>query len=730
MRPISLAIALLLSVTATVADGAELAVRLRPAAGNIPPGATVVFRSASGDGRQVATVAEDGSATADLAAGVWTIQVVGDRLWSPERVVTVDGDTAIELETWPSATVTTRIVGLADRAAPPSMRFERAREGAEPLRAEATCSFAEGMLRCSVPAGTLDLRVGAPGSIAQYFPGRRAMPGATVELGLVELRPGQSIYGRVDARTLPEQARKRITVRAVPVRASASPAPPDGLTVLHAVVEKNGVFHIDGVPPGLYHVSASSGAGFAAETYEVPVRTGAETQLQDTLVLRRLRSVAVTVSPALSPAGRPWHVALDRVIRRGQLLPVTESAADASGTWTAPRLQPAEYAVSVSDGPAGSVWHREEVAIGAADAALHVHIAARAVEGSVRLGERPLQARLTFENDAGHSIKGESGDDGTFELLLPGRSDLRWTATVESETPFVKRMLEVAVAEGGEGKRLVIDIPAATLTGRVVDDRGAPVAHALVTVVKSGGEEPTSQLSAGVDGKFDVHGLADATYELSAEGREGRSDSMRIAFVAGRIEPPVELVVKPVRTVMGKVVSRTGLAIGGARVLVLPTDVPAPLLYPVTTAADGTFTATLPPGCREMDVVVAAPGYVYTLDHAVLRPGPMLVRVEERGGTLRLRFRSQGATVFLVQEGAIITPSTVLMLWPGQTRAREDGSEEVTLPAMEPGPYRVCAVAAAEVDMFQATRGARGGRCASGFLAADGELTLDLAQGE
>lgn len=56
------------------------------------------------------------------------------------------------------------------------------------------------------------------------------------------------------------------------------------------------------------------------------------------------------------------------------------------------------------------------------------------------------------------------------------------------------------------------------------------------------------------------------------------------------------------------------------------------------------------------------------------------------------------------------------------------GDGEITLPLMEPGPYRACIVPEEERAQFRATNGAAGGRCVSGILPPHGSLTLDVSR--
>ena len=110
------------------------------------------------------------------------------------------------------------------------------------------------------------------------------------------------------------------------------------LLVLTAKPDKTGFFHIDGVAPGAYAVRAQYGRVLYSPEIEVEVRPGREAELIDPVVLDYPRQVRVTITPASTPANKPWHVRLAKLIGEQHLDAVTESNATTDGAWQSPRV--------------------------------------------------------------------------------------------------------------------------------------------------------------------------------------------------------------------------------------------------------------------------------------------------------------------------------------------------------------------------------------------------------
>lgn len=609
----------------------------------------------------------------DLAPGHWSVQISGEGVWHAEQFFTVPNDTDVMLGVWPAATIRGTLVAKAQPATV-LMQFESTSLGG-PSSHEKACVVEGASFRCEVPRARLHLRVRAPGHIAQYFfdvkPPR--------DLGKLTLREGHSITGRV---TLPRELRDRVSE--VTIRA-------EGATPIVTKAEKNGTFHIDGVPPGDWTLRASHPESLFSLPVRISMRAGFDAALPAPLALERPRRIRVNVQPSLGPDGKPWRVEVDRRISRSRLDPLTQSNARVDGTWESGPLAPAEYVLTVNTS-GGDAWHYENVVLGADDATITLALETRSVRGTVTVGRKPIAATLTFEGEHTQT-KVTSADDGTFAIVLPSKAD-EWDVHIESDNPLLERTLKDVQVRDGE---VSIDLPNVILRGEVVDEEGAPVPYAIVRVLKIEGHliDPT----ANEGGTFAIAGLPPGPNELQALGSEyTESDPVPVDIPEEGEAAPVRLILRKPRFVRGRVMSPFG-PVPNAEVIVRATDVAMPLAPVLTTDAAGGFLGRIPRNAREFDIFVAPPGFSYTMDHVVWRDSILYVRTDNTGGTIELH---GGENVQLMHGGATTTARGILGTWSGSASS---------LPLMEPGPYTACS----------------GTRCVSGVLPPHGTLTLDLS---
>jgi hypothetical protein len=109
------------------------------------------------------------------------------------------------------------------------------------------------------------------------------------------------------------------------------------------------------------------------------------------------------------------------------------------------------------------------------------------------------------------------------------------------------------------------------------------------------------------------------------------------------------------------------------------------------------------------------------------QPGRFLITVDHRGGALNLRGKGTAHVATLVQDGAIIDAALLAFQAGGLTNTTSDGWS-VMVPFVEPGPYSLCSVPAANRAAFRLSNGAVGGRCTSGHLPPGGTLSLTLPE--
>jgi hypothetical protein len=638
-------------------------------------------------------------------------------LWHQRQyfVVTPATTAAVPVDVWPRSTLTGRISTRSKRV--PDQLLVRFESGA--WKGELRCPITDAVFRCAFPAGIFNIRMRPQGFIAQSRSGVELKVGQVADAGAFEFIEGQSITGRVE---VPRGFKGKITdviVTATPAAASRGFAGA-ALFPIRANAAQNGFFQLDGLAPGAYVVQAAHGRALSTDAIDVEVRTGREAELLAPLRLERPSQIGLSVIPAAAPDGRPWHVRVSRYAGERQLEPVAESNTTEAGQWTSVRLQPSRYELSIGTMD-GEVWHREEVALSAADRELLVTLTIDERRGSLTLGGNPLQASLTFAGSTGFSVNAKTDDKGEFTVRVPRTSERQLNVRVDSAHPAVRRTILLDLPENSS-ESLVIELPSSILLGEVVDHRGVPVEDASITIAGGDPRERIVQRRTRADGTFEVHGLATGTYTVVASGFLTESATVTVDLRADETPEPVRLILRNMQRLRGRVVSPRG-AVSGASVQAVATDVQQLIAFTRPTDANGEFDLAVPPDARTFDVVVAPPGHSYVLTGARLGE-PLLINAEQRGGTLTVQ-SSRGDMPYIVHNGGTIPTSTVGHAWPMRTEELNDTSTQFVIPMMEPGAYSACVVPNGAIEQFRRSGGASGGRCVSGFLAPFGALTLD-----
>ncbi|HEX8825947.1 MAG TPA: carboxypeptidase-like regulatory domain-containing protein, partial [Archangium sp.] len=212
-----------------------------------------------------------------------------------------------------------------------------------------------------------------------------------------------------------------------------------------------------------------------------------------------------------------------------------------------------------------------------------------------------------------------------------------------------------------------------TLTGRVLDSAGKPVAGAEVFLAASAQKTLTSvrcdecgqALLACPARESSLHALAffeqargflqpKATVHTDAQGRFRFEHLVGVSFsvwaratgfgaaMRERAAPgePVDLYLPPLRSIGGQVVDEAGQPVAGARVHAVSRKVPLP--YEAVTGKDGAFTLS---GLGEgpFYVLASADGFLPSVESQV-EAGPRSVRLRlEPSRTLEVRVTRQGA---------------------------------------------------------------------------------------
>jgi hypothetical protein len=645
-----------------------------------------------------------------------SLELQSEAWWHPPAFVQ-KGQREVELELWPAAVLTGTIAAASEPPAELQLRFRPAEndQTLERRSGNTTCRVAERQFRCVLPAGRHHLRLSSPRRIPQH---RWSVPASADEphdLGAVTLREGASIEGRLTAlRSTPIRDWREVSVTAAPAGLDGSES--EG-SAMSAKAAEHGSFQIAGLAPGEYVVSAAL-ADLSSDEVHVRVLPGAQVELIQPLLLQKPKQLDVTITPPLDPFGERWTVRLTRYVeRRGEV--VTESQAAEDGKWSGRGLRVGDYDLDVVASGQYS-WHDARVSIGEADVHLPVTVSSAHVRGSVTVGEQPVAAATVHLGGRSGRIRHTvtTDGDGRFDTFAPAAlaSGREWTVEVEAEHPSIHQKLEVTAEVDAGDHVLAIVLPDLRIAGRVVNEDGSPEPHAMINI-RNDPDAMLRQVTIGETGEFVVTGLHEGEYQLQASGFMKESQPVAVSLRDDERVPPVELVLQPNGQLAGRVVSAFG-PVAGVTLWVHPTDVSYSLVGAARTRADGTFASILPPGTREADVLIAAPGFGLGLFHTRIENRPLTITVDQSNGTLRLVLPAMRDPLFpraeLRHNGARTGPLALLGNW-GTTVIRDDADgAELVVPMVDPGEWQLCLPAEA----------GKPAACQSGFVAPGGELTL------
>jgi hypothetical protein len=350
---------------------------------------------------------------------------------------------------------------------------------------------------------------------------------------------------------------------------------------------------------------------------------------QDVLVRAGSAPVVVTLAPALPIAGvvvdeasgapvEGLVVSARSVLALGWGRPWV-AVSDAAGAFHIAALPPGRYTLTV--GPQGgmepSPWIEREVGTfegGTTDLRIEV-TRGLAIAGQIRDGHglpvtRPVTVEALGLNDFGdrdyarrrHVV---SDAEGRFRVagLPPGRYDLAFELAAPEgaeDGPPVASALRRGVAAGTEG--LVVDLDFGdVVTGRVVDEAGAPVAtsgaiyiHPVGTVA---GAQEGVVVPTGPDGAFRSPGLdPDTTFRILASGFHGYLQGIHEGVRPG--SPEVVITLARAGSIRGRVVDAEGQAVpAGVPVSAYAVDAPR------GAPGSGWTAYTAPGGAFDLDTL-------------------------------------------------------------------------------------------------------------------------------
>jgi hypothetical protein len=741
----------ILALLPTVAPAA-LEVELRGGQG-LATAAVVAERSSESaraeSARAVRVVTETSSATLDLEPGEWTVTADVPGYWSTSEELTIEvqGDQQIALHLWPSGTLEGRVRGPADTELPAALDLVWSLSPGEEKglpSASTVCPVTDGRWKCELPAGRLDLFLGAAGYIHQYRWDVPVRAGHLARLrDAIVLRRGSAIRGWVT--TEEDRAIGGAEVEVAP-RIAGSPAKQGAADRIRArklttEVTERGFFQVDGVAPGAYVVRASKD-GYLSAPVSVRVRENETSEInRPPLILRKPRTLEVYVDPPTPPVGEAWVAELSQVDRHGRSLDVTfEGVVPPGGAWRVEGATDGRYSLDVrttSDRPepgAGvPAWHRETVEVAPETTQIFVTVTAIAISGRLTLGDEPIEGKLIFGTQHGLQRRSMVTDaDGEFSGWLP-RAGL-WDIDVVAETPRIKTKVQEEIEDGDE---IEIAIPDTRLSGdvvEVVDQRSRPAANAIVSIRSQG---QLFQIFADDYGEFETAGLPAGLVSVRATAHRKKSEVRNLLLEDGSEESGIVLVLRPTVTRSGRVVAPNGAGVAGAQVgAFVVEDALKSTAESEFTDEEGRFLMELPDHARSLLLTVAAPGFAFRALRASASEEPLIIPVAQESGTLTLRLsesysqqRWSSTSLFLLHEdGGLIYP-TQLMMWAALQDRPIESPKRIVAPSMAPGRYSACWVGA-DQGVAAVTGNVGAMECVSGTLSTFGELTLDVAEPE
>ncbi|MEM8963274.1 MAG: hypothetical protein AAGD38_17445 [Acidobacteriota bacterium] len=655
-----------------------------------------------------------------LVPGVWWLRASSDTLWIESRQVLVaDGSLQVALSVWRSALIEGVVVPPEDTSMPSEIlvRFEERAAKLTPARVLAmlegeaepgsvegieSCPIDEqGVFSCRLPAVSLDLRFRVEPFVSLYRWDVELKPDQVENLGTFALERGASVVGWVateDGSSLTGDARVEVVPAAMAKEIASDRDSTDRVVTETVRPRDHGFFHIDGMRPGEYQVTAQQ-EPYGPASARVTVLPNREAQLAKPLILRSFEQLTAVIDPPVDPTGEAWTVSLARLdVLRNRTEHVATVEAGLDGWLEIGGLVTGEYMVQVTR-PTGASWASRRIVLGEEPMPLSIELDHVVVSGSVLLGDEPLpHAEVYFGTRFGAvRIEARADEDGAYSAVLPRRGT--WSATVAAEEPRVEREIRNLMVGDAPEVELDIELPDTVVHVEVVDGQGEPVPHSLVDAVPIAGEHLVllSNVQADELGQATIHGLSPATWGFSARsGRDRESAVEHVDVEEDREHSGVTLVLEAKHTVRGRVVSSWG-PVPGARVLIRPAGSVGGSAAQVRSGVDGRFEFSWPSEEGEVGYEIYAPGFALTLGTTRLVRGDELELVPARtGGTLVLPptksdDRWADAATSIRHAGVGISHAT-LVRWAREQEGGGVAAGRLVVPQVVAGPWEICQV--------------------------------------
>ncbi|MCA9712195.1 MAG: erythromycin esterase family protein, partial [Myxococcales bacterium] len=235
---------------------------------------------------------------------------------------------------------------------------------------------------------------------------------------------------------------------------------------------------------------------------------------------------------------------------------------------------------------------------------VRLELPAQAVRGKQLTAIAHVRTQGVDRGGVGLRLYAGRGDDGLRRAQTPPQDQLRgdhdWAPlSLEMSVPAEADEVTLILDHAGTGTAWFDGIelrvsevdgppPPSSLSGSVLDDAGRPVADALVGVFSHTGEHWTAQTDAS--GHFSVP-VPPGGYELGASAEAGVGNVRGITVASGA-EVPVEVrLATGAQRLHGTLRDQAGQPVAGALAVLATAD---EHVYPTRTAADGTWSLTIP----------------------------------------------------------------------------------------------------------------------------------------
>jgi hypothetical protein len=644
------------------------------------------------------------SGMADMGADVanWQVTLDAPEFWMPQQAL----DPQRPLRVWKTAPLRGRFALAEKDAMPDAVTVSADLPGIFGISgASFTCPVdADGAWSCAVPATKLDLVIAAKTFTPHYLFDAKVPS----DLGVLTLRHGASVVAWLDSRTAKSLA-KPAHARLMRMAMDMSPTLGDKLSapVAEGPFNARGLVQLAPLAPGTYSLEVTA-PGFALAIVDrIDVCANAESKVRNVIQLEPSLPIRFTFDPPRNPVGKPWQV---EVGRRGEntfrSTPVLSAKTDATGRVAVNGQGAGHYAVIVQDSRGNRYLWRELDIHGAWDAEQTIDIPALRLRGKVTMANEPISAHLLFGAQSGRErIDADADDDGAFIVTLPHAGE--WRVDVDDAGRGIHTPVTTNVGEKQDSLR--IELPDTDIRGWVTGTDGKRVDGATVLLST---EDGVITRRSAADGTFRFRGVRVGQATLNASDPRTREHSrfVMLSVADGAQLDGVELALQAMRTLKGVVTSQ-GQPLIGARVTGYGLASGPAMQQRAVTGLDGGFELLFPAAASQISLLVAAPGRTLQAFASTPSDTPVTLDVAPTGGTLRLHLTG-ASRIWLTSQGAMITLND-LMEWSHALDPAAMTSDTWSIPAMAPGPYRLCI---AKKDAAQT--------CRDGALPPGGVLDL------